>query len=550
MSSVKGQRDRILPPYTRRANDFQHRLIKTLAISAMVLLAMISGYVLALFGVYGWFIPAIPVVVMAGIALWLAPDVDTDLVQPISIMLMVYMASLAIWPNYLALNLPGLPWISMARLTLFPLVLASLYAIATSHHVREEITARFQSHRLLTRLIIGWVVWEALMQVVGGFSSAGRWVNNALSYYLVLVVMAWLMTNRTYARRLHIVFLAAVAITSVMTYWEYYNQRIPWVDHIPAFLSIDPVYLEKLYSTSIRSGQYRATSIFLTAPNYGEYIGMMLPFVILVVLQATKPIRMLGGFILLIMLFIAALESNARISMVAFATVPVGMIALWVIRRFRRPEGKQDLLASAMAYGLPAAALFLTMAILSITRIRRRVLGGSEHSASNEGREAQWDMAMPVILRNPIGHGSGTISKYVPYTNLAGEYSMDSYPINLLVEFGVPGFLLFFGMLICAAVVGVRIYMRADNNEEELAGAAALALVSFMTTRLVLSSGAGLAFAFPFVGLILAQWYAQKVREGWTPTQRARLPSAGWRPARAAHGHALHQRPGLHVGRL
>ena len=543
MSSVKGQRDRILPPYTRRADDFQHRLTKILAISAMVLLAMFSGYMLAIFGMFGWFIPAIPVVALIGIALWLAPDVDTELTRPIGAMVTIYMAALVIWPSYLALNLPGLPWISMARLALVPLVLVSLYTLATSHHARADVAARFQSHRLFTYLFLSWLAWEALMLAVGGFSNIGRWVNNLMAYYLVLVAMAWTMTNPANLRRLHIVFLVAVVFTSLMTFWEFHYERIPWVDHIPAFLSIDRNFIEIINSQRIRSEQYRSVSIFLTAPNYGEYIGIMLPFVLLFIFQANKAWKTVLGLVILAMVFVAALDSNARVAMVAFATVPAGMIALWVFRRFQRPEGKQDLLASTFAYGFPAAGLFLVAAILSIGRIRRRVLGGGEHVASNEGREAQWAMAKPVILRNPVGHGSGTISHYVPYTNLNGDFTIDSYPINLLVEYGVPGFLLFFGLFICAAVMGIKIYLRATTPEEEMSGAAALSLISFMTSRLVLSTESGIAFAFPFVGLILAQWYAQKVKAGWAPPQVYRQPRRGVAPQGRAHGHALRAPP-------
>ena len=513
MSSVKGQRQRILPPYTRQVNDFQHRALKTLGIAAMVLVAIVCGYALALFGTYGWFIPAIPVAVLAGVALWMAPDIEANLTKPITKLLFLYLGIILLWPNYIALNLPGLPWISFARLALLPFSIIALYAISTSYNVRSEIADRFRSNKIFARLFIGWIIWQFVMQVVGGFSSPGRWVNNISAYYLACVVVAWLFIQPEFPIRFKRLVNIAVLITSAITIWEFSLGSVPWAGSIPSFLSLDPEVLDTLNSSQVRTGQYRAVSIFMTAVAYGEFIGIMLPFVVLTVIQSKGPMRKTLAILMLVLLFIAAYFNNSRTAMVAFVVVPSAFVSMWVWKRFRRPAGKQDLLASAMAYVLPFILLCVAAMVLTIGRIRVRVLGGNAHAASNEGREAQWDMALPVIAKNPFGYGMGTVSQHVPYTNRGGVFTLDSYPINLLVEVGVPGFLLFVGMFACALVMGVLVYLRAETESEEVAGAAALSILSFLITRLVLSSETGHQFVYPMMGIILALWYVQKKRE-------------------------------------
>ncbi len=534
MSSVKGQRDRILPPYTRRADDFQHRLSKTLAVSAMVLLAMMSGYLLAIFGGFGWFLPAIPLVLLIGIALWMAPDTRSDYNRPIAKLTYIYFAVMLMWPNYIAFNFPGFPWISFIRLLMFPLGMLGLYALATSSQTRHEVSDVLQSHKVLVRIFIAWVIWQALMLVVGGFQAVGNWVHQIFVYYFMFIIMAWLMVKPGRALIIHRLFITAAVVVSLVTLWEYHVGYTPWAYSVPSFLGMDPMVVERMQNVRLRTGEYRASSIFLTEVTYGEFFGIVLPFVLLGIMSAPKPWQKILGFMAYVLLFVAAVMNNSRTSMVGFLVVTTGFFALWVLRLYGRGLKRNDLFSTSIFLALPFIGILIATIILVSDRLRVRVLGGSEHAASNAGREAQWDMAIPVITRNPIGHGMGTVQQHVPYTNLAGDFTIDSYPINLLVEYGVPGFLLFVAFFVVAAYMGVRVFLRGETRDEEVAGAAALSIISFLITRTVMSSETGHIYVYPLAGLILAQWYMQKVRDGWKPSHVYR-PSTRQVPG-LAHG--------------
>lgn len=514
MRIVKGQRERILPPYVRQVDDARHRILKTLGISFMVLLAMICGYALALFGTFGWFIPAIPVVILAALALWIAPDLNTNLDRAIQRWYFIFLALLLIWPNYLALNVPGMPWISFQRIAMAILVVISLFALATSSRLRGEFRDVLVSQKVLLRFFLAWVVIETLMVAVGKFGGASVWVRHTMFWYFMFIVTAWLMSKPDVPQRFVKLCIFSSALTAAVVIPEYMQSKPLWADHIPSFLAVDPSILESLQFGRVRVGEYRSRAIFTNSLLYAEYLGMLIPFTLLSISWKNSWWRKLLAVALLMLLITAGTLTQARSAMVAMVASIPAFLGLWVWRYYHDPKLNRDIKAPAMVMAFPAAAAVGLTAILTVTRIRMKVLGGGQHAASDRAREYQWDMAIPQIIKNPLGWGVGSIRERVPYTNLAGDFTIDSYPINLLIEQGVPGFIAFVGMLVTAVVLGIRVYVNSNSRDEDVAGAAAVSIAVFMLIRTVVSSESGQGLAFGLCGLILGLWYRQRQRLG------------------------------------
>lgn len=517
------QRDRILPPYTRRVDDTQHKIVRLIGIASLILFSMVLGFFIGVFGLYGWFIPAIPLVILALVALWMAPDVDTRLDGAIERAYFIFWGLALVWPSYIAFNIPGLPWVSFSRLAMLVTALISLTAISMSPRIRSDMVVVLTYNKPLFRLFLAWVSIHALMLLVGRMESTGRWVQHALTWHLLFVISAWIMLKPGNALRLNRIILIAAAITGLFAIAEYAQEKPIWADHIPSFLGIDPELQEMLQFGVVRTAEYRVRSIFVVSLGYAEYIGMLLPFAVLI-LVTKRPLWKKGGALLLVTLLgTAAFMTQARSAMVALLAGVVLMLALWACRQFWRNKEAQDVLSAGVFYGFPVAAIAVVMAALSIHRVRVRLLGGDQHQFSDNAREAQWDMAVPEILTNPLGHGMGSIDRVVPYTNLAGKFTIDSYPINLLVEYGILGFLTFVGFFITAVYLGIRTFIIAEGPEEELAGAAAVGIASFLVTRTILSSEGGQYIAFGFAGLIAALRYRQHIRVGSRGRNSAQL---------------------------
>jgi O-antigen ligase len=122
----------------------------------------------------------------------------------------------------------------------------------------------------------------------------------------------------------------------------------------------------------------------------------------------------------------------------------------------------------------------------------------------NDGdRLLQWEMALPHIIANPVtGHGIGNSGEIVGYGG-GGVFSVDSYPITLLVELGVPGLLLFYCMIGFAIWIGLRLYLTDMNEKAAVAGPLACSLVAFAAYRTALSQQENHTLVFMLVGLML-----------------------------------------------
>jgi O-Antigen ligase len=507
-------RERILPPYTKRVDDNQHRLQRILVFTGLILFAMLMGFFIAVLPIQAVFIPVTPIVLMFLVALWMAPDVDPHLDKPIIAGYFVFFYVALIWPNYIAFNLPGLPWISMQRLVMFVVLGLGLYALASSSRMRGEVKEVMSAHPVMLRLFLAWVVIQAIMMVVAGGTTISRWIHYQIVWNFLFMISAWIHCRPGMPTKIANAMIIGCAITAVLAVAEVQNEKPIWADNIPAFLGVDPTLLEILQSSQGRSGDglYRARSIHLTSVNYAEFIGVFLPFVLHAIIAARSALRRVAAILLLVLLFSVALMTNARSALVAFVVGIPFFAFIWAFRRFKTGASERDLIGPASIWAIPVAGLTIAAAVLFIGRVRVRVLGGGQHQSSDDGRSAQWDMAMPKMLQNPVGYGVDKAGDVVPYTNLAGVPTIDAYPINLIIDYGVVGFLVFVGLFLTAIYVGVKSYWRAETPDEMIAGPAAGAILAFLVSRLILSAEGAQFIAFALAGMILAIHWRQEQR--------------------------------------
>lgn len=539
-------RARILPPYTRRVDDVLHRSLRLLAGVALVLFAMAMGFFIALFGTFGWFIYAVPLVLLFLVALWLAPDVDTRLDGAIERTYMILMGLFLIWPTYIAFNVPGMPWISFERLAMFTLAGLALYAMAISSRVRRDLAETITANKLIFRLLALWTAIQFVMMLVALGDTLNRYIVFLLFWNFLFVMSAWMMRREGNAMRLFRLILIGTIVVGVFAILEVREGKPIWTDHIPAFLGIDPEVLQTLNDARRRGGEVRATGIYLTAVGYAEFIAMAVPIFLFAVMHAPTIRRFVVALGLLYVLFHVGLLTGSRTAMVGFTVAIPAFFGIWALRRFVRESARRDIIGPAFVWLAPVLLAGFAAAILFIGRIRVRVLGGSSHRKSNEGRERQWDMALPEIIQNPLGYGLGKIESVVPFYNSAGVFTIDSFPIVLLVEYGVLGFLVFVGLMLACIYWGIRIYIRADRTEEMVAGAFAVSLIVFLVTRTVVATGPSPTFAFALCGLIAGLYWRMQAQleepaeTRYRPVLASREPSpAGIRRYRLGMSHGF-----------
>ena len=80
---------------------------------------------------------ALPVFVGIGVILWLLPDVGGVAEPAMATLFVSFIVANCLWPNYIALDLPGLPWINPPRIVTFALLALAVYGYASSSRMRR-----------------------------------------------------------------------------------------------------------------------------------------------------------------------------------------------------------------------------------------------------------------------------------------------------------------------------------------------------------------------------------------------------------------------------
>ncbi len=501
------QRNRILPPYTRRVRDTRHALSKTAVIGLLILFAMFMGFWIGVFGTiviqpFGAFIA-----ILLLLALWLADDTNIDLRPQTTIVFLWFMAALALWPSYLAIDIPGLPWITPVRILLALMMFLLLWQMAHSSRARGELAG--VAGAIKPALICYGIFW---LFALGTFLLS-KTPGESLSYsmnWLVLwnmpfVAAAWVLVDKSVMPKLVRILLYCLAFVFVLTVMEYTQRKPIWFDHIPSFLKIDGPLFEMIMQEQGRVGddRYRARGNFSIHLYFAQYVLMLTPFIVHAAFTETFR-KQVAALAMLAFTLVICWMTNTRTAMTGFIVVVAGSVALYGLRRFLNPTSKADMVAPAIFLAAPAGIITMLLLIAASPRLQSQTLGGYQHSGSDAVRDNQWERAIAAVIQNPIGHGGNNSGPIAGRQTTGGIWIVDSTWINFLIDFGLFGTLGFaaFGALIM--YWGVRIYLKNVDESADLCGPAAVAVGSFLMTMYTISFAGNFLFMLVIVASIAA----------------------------------------------
>ncbi len=532
-------RDRILEPYTRRVNDLPHRLRKTLAVSAILFLAVVVGFLTAILPQQFIVIPLLPLIALLLLVLWMAPDIDPELDRAFCFLFLLYTGAALVWPHYVAFVLPGVGYLTPPRLFLIPMFAVAIYFIATSSRARGMISDAFNVSAVAKWTFIFFIAAQAAITIATNTVNS-RWLLGLVIWYFMTVAAVIVFSYEGTVRRFFGLILSGVIVVCIAAFAEWTQSYKFWMDWFPPWLQGDPELWNKVLQGSGRAGtgSYRASGILLTPVTVGEFIAFTAPFTVWYMITAKTVRERVTGILVIIALALGTWGSNSRTTFVGLI-VGLGVFSfLWSIRRHRRSGRTRDLVGPAAVWAFPIMALLTLLSVLFVGRIRRLVLGGGEHQASNDARKIQWEKTFDLLERNPIGYGSGRSPELIGYMNPGRDtYTVDGYYMTLLVDYGILPFLAFVIFFFACAWVAARTYLRAETPDEDASVAVASALAVFLVTKLVSAQTEVNYIMFPVAAMALAL----------AARQQRRLRTAAPPPARQTHrgGIGVVPRPAL-----
>jgi hypothetical protein len=469
-----------------------------------VMLGLIIGFAAVVLPPTG----AFGIVAIAGLVLlWSLPDLPAVPDKAIRrLMFLVLIVDLCV-PEYYAIDVPGLPWITLRRLVTAPLIILFAITVSVSPSARSRLAAVLRDSPIIAVCAIGFLVMgfvSILTSVEPGTSVSGL-VNMILSWYVPFLVVAYAVRSEEDALSLiRALCWCAIFIASAGAV-EFLLQRNIFLAIMPGWLTSslaanNPSFAYLLTYSAFRNGAYRAASVYTVSLSFAEFEAMMVPLGYFFIMHRTEFRDRLFGVAVVGACWIGIFFSGARGGYQAAIVATAAFSCVWGIRKalLDRYSLAPGLLAVLWAVGV----MTLVGLVSFSTRIHNTVIGGGEGSYSTQARWDQWDLAKPKIAANPItGYGLGSAPVVVAY-HLDTHGTLDSYVITTLVETGVPGFIFFFGMILAAAGRGLLQYLRSPSPSAALVGALGCSLLAFGFYRLALSQVENNTLFFVMVGLI------------------------------------------------
>lgn len=440
-----------------------------------------------------------PVLLLALLIIWVLPDVGRGPVGLLSKLFFTYLVVLSLWPNYLALQLPGLPWISFRRLVMFPMALVLLICLSVSGAFRSQLADVLRVTKPLFYMILGLTLVQFLTVFVSAspFYSLNVAVNNWFAITGAFFVACWIAADEDKREKFVKVTLFTVLTLCVIGFLENLNKAVLWANHIPSFLAVQDEAVTRMLSGYTRDGRYRVATTFSVSLSMAEYLALIVPFVIHRMMTSTRleRIALWGTFDLILLLTIYSTQS--RLGILGWIVAHGFYICVWSIDRWRRL--KADIVSPAIALIYPAGFAFFVFGMFFIPAIRNRTIGGGSSSISDQGRQVQFDLLWPKLFNNPFGYGSGRSGEVLGFRQPGGLLTVDSYVITTLLEFGILGFIFYFGSLIYCIVALTQIVLKTQQTSRDLALPLATALLVAIQVKLVLSQPDN----HPFIAMLL-----------------------------------------------
>lgn len=516
----------VLPGYRKPKSRNWILTRNALFFGVLIFVSLFYGLLSAIFPVAFYIYMALPIIVIAAVVVWALPDTGRFPGRWVEALFWGFLYAQLIWPNYIALVLPGLPWITINRLVTAPLAAVFLIALSQSRETRQHLKDVF----LHSRFIVGCFVTLAVLQVATLplsptlESSVNKFIDAQIQWNLIFIVAAYVFSQEGRAKKFFTLYPILIFVLFSVAVFEWRESRVLWADSIPSFLRANDESTQRMLSGASRASThiYRVQSIFSTSLNFAEVLGLTVPFLLYWIFYARRVVVRIFCLLSLPPLFWMILCTDSRLGVIAFFVSIIVFTGIYGVRRWVNIKG--DIAGPAIVMFYPFFTALFFVATLVSGRLGAIVWGNGAQQASNEGRELQWAMAWPKIGAWPFGHGTGTAAETLGMTNPAGILTIDSYYLNMLLEYGVIGFFAWAGMWLGGAAQATRWSLRDNSEEGRMLPIVAAWIIAFFIGKGVLSQDDSHGLAYMTLGMVVGMSWraAQRAKQFEAPT----LPAA------------------------
>lgn len=478
----------------------------------LVLLAMVAfvyGFAFALFGTPILMQLLAPLAVIAGLIVWLLPDTGKAPVRLLDALLMTFLAVVICWPNYLALALPGMPWITMIRLVAVPLAIVMLICLSTSEYFRSELKSVLVVAPPIWKLLVGFMILALLSVAVSRNpgNSFNKFIVAQLYWTLIFFAACYVLSKPGRATAFVYILWFGLIVVALIGAQEWRHKIVPWAGHVPSFLKVDDETLQKMMTSAGRkaTGIYRVKSVFTTPLGLSEYLAICTPFLIHLTLTGKRAWLQIAAIASIALAFYIITKTDSRLGVVGFFLSFLMYLLAWGALRWRNQPG--SIAGPVIVLTYPAVFCAFITASFFVRRLRVMMWGGGAQQASSEARKAQIAKGIPQILSHPWGYGIGEGAGTLHFANQAGVLSIDTYYLLIGLEYGIIGFIIYYGMFVAGVTIGGFNALHAKTDETRLLVPLVISTIIFLIIKSVFSQESNHPIAFAMLGAIVALVY-------------------------------------------
>jgi O-Antigen ligase len=502
----------VLRPYHGSRVVGRGRFRKILFWPGLVIFCLLYGMSFALFMPFLVVVIAIPIAVMAFLVIWALPEARTAPTAPLVFLFFAFFVSLVLWPTYLGLTLPSLPWITPLRITGIPMALCLLVCVSSSADFRSKVATALQQTPWLWKLFVAFVAVQIM--TIGASSqllaTAQKVVLYQISWTAIFFVSCYVFLKPGRVERWAAIMCLMTIPVGLIAFWEFKHEVLPWVGHIPSFLTIqDPTVVKELVPKERSGASFRAQSTFDTPLNMAEYIALTVPFVYHFAVQRYPILVRLGAMALIPFMFAIGRTTDSRLAMVGFGLATSLYLLFFGVLQWRRSPN--NLIGPAIVLTYPVMAVAAVASTFLVGRVRNRIWGsGTTYEVSSQGRLQMYKDGIPLIFHRPWGYGADQAAVTLGFTNQNGTLTIDTYWIAIALDYGIIGFIFYYGTVIAGIYYASRYGIEYDQSKDRdisFLGPIAISLATFLVIKSVLSEPQNHPLVFMMMGAVAALVY-------------------------------------------
>ena len=498
----------VLPPY-KRTHTLHGALLPVLVFPALCLACLVYGFFFGLTAPFLMVPFAAPIALLSLILIWALPDQRSAPTLGIEFCFLTYFLCLGMWPDYLAIHFPGLPWITPLRMVGIPMAGLLLISLSVSPRFYRSLAESVTAIKPLWYALASFWVLEFIS--IGfshspGASATGDFTS-LIGVNCVFFISCMIFRRIEFVERYYAILCLMVIPIALITFTEFRIEHCVWRDYLPPFLRNpgDPTF--RIAMTPIfRPGTnvYRAKSVFKTSLILAEYLGMMTPFFLYFASSKRALAIRVGAIAMLPVCFVTIRMTDARLGLVAML---VSVLFYGLAVAFREWRSRpQNLLSTAVLFASPVAFLAALGVIMSSHQLNTMVFGGEAQAGSNAARAEQIDMALARVAQHPWGFGPGQSGLAMGYAD-SDFITIDNYFISMVLDYGPLGTLLWYFTFAMGIYCAVRYSFDkkyAHTREAEMLVPLGIGLCAFLVVKWVHGQGELHSIEYMMLGMISA----------------------------------------------